>query len=83
MVGGSPAPAHASEHDPAKADNAEILRAFEHGLDGSWRCVSSVTITTPSGVVRAEPGQSFVFGQRVAGLDVAEYLEMLGASFGS
>jgi hypothetical protein len=64
-------------------DNADILQAFEHELDGSWRCISPVSIKTEEGVVHVEPGQSFTVGQKLAGLDIADYLGTLGASFGS
>lgn len=65
------------------ADPATILRSFEHESDGSWRCVAEVTLETPEGPVAVEPGMRLSYGQDVGGLDVAEYLEQLGAQFGS
>lgn len=64
-------------------DNVEILEAFEHGADGSWTCRVPATILTPEGELAISPGQTFTFGERHGGLDIAEYLEQLGASFGS
>ena len=64
-------------------DNIDILRAFERQPDGSWLCIAPVAIATLHGEVVAEPGRVFAFGERVEQLDVAEYLEQLGAQFGS
>lgn len=64
-------------------DNLEILQAFERQPNGSWTCIAPVTIATASGTVHAEPGMSFAYGSTLGDLDVAEYLEQLGASFGS
>lgn len=64
-------------------DNTEILRCFEHGADGSWTCVERTVIATPHGDIAAEPGMTFRYGEKHGMLDVAEYLEQLGAQFGS
>ena len=64
-------------------DNARILRSFERGPDGAWICREPVTIATPDGEIAVEPGMTFRFGERREHLDVAEYLEQLGAQFGS
>ena len=65
------------------SDNVHILQAFEHQQDGSWRCIEAVTIETADATLSIEPGMTFVFGRRFGHLDVAEYLEQLGAQFGS
>lgn len=65
------------------ADNLDILRAFEHRPDGSWICVAATTIVTQDGAFSVQPGTIFAYGDKVGLLDVAEYLEQLGASFGS
>ncbi len=64
-------------------DNLDILRAFERQPDGSWLCVAPATIVTQDGTVTVEPGSVFAYGKVVGHLDIAEYLEQLGASFGS
>jgi hypothetical protein len=63
--------------------NADILQHFEKRDDGSWVCVAAAVIETSSGPLAIEPGQHFTFGESHAGLDVAEFLEQLGAQFGS
>lgn len=81
-----PAPAAHPRDDSAvipAMDNLEILAAFERGTDGAWHCIAPATIATEEGTVRVEPGMSFAYGQKLGTLDVAEYLEQLGASFGS
>lgn len=67
----------------AEMDNLQILQAFERGPGGTWTCIAPATIATPDGTVHAEPGMTFAFGERLGDLDMAEYLEQLGASFGS
>ncbi len=64
-------------------DNVDILQAFERQPDGAWLCMTPVTIATIDGPLAIEPGMRFAFGQRHGHLDVAEYLEQLGAQFGS
>lgn len=64
-------------------DNRDILRCFEQGLDGTWTCREAVVISTPHGDLAFAPGMTFKFGERHEQLDVAEYLEQLGAQFGS
>lgn len=63
--------------------NIAMLEAFERHPDGRWTCLKPVTIETPAGTLHVEPGMSFAFGERRDGLDLAEYLEQLGAQFGS
>ncbi|WP_375461701.1 hypothetical protein [uncultured Enterovirga sp.] len=65
------------------SDNIHILQAFERQPDGSWRCIEAVSIVTPDGTLSVEPGMTFTFGKMFEHLDVAEYLEQLGAQFGS
>ena len=69
--------------DDPPMDNREILAAFAHRADGSWICVAEARIVTTDGEVAVAPGTVFRFGDRLGHLDVAEYLEQLGASFGS
>jgi len=64
-------------------ESAHLLSRFEHEPDGSWVCVAPARIETPQGPIDIEPGSRFAFGERHHGLDVAEYLEQLGAQFGS
>lgn len=64
-------------------DNLDILASFEHRPDGTWLCIAPVTIVTSDGPVSIERGAAFAYGDIVGHLDVAEYLEQLGASFGS
>ena len=63
-------------------DNLDILAAFARDGDG-WRCLRPVTISTQDGDVPVAAGARFAYGQLNGHLDVAEYLEQLGASFGS
>ena len=63
--------------------NDEIIRNFEKHADGSWVCLEATVIETASGPVPIKPGARFNFGETHQGLDVAEYLELLGAQFGS
>lgn len=64
-------------------DSHEILAAFAHQQDGTWLCTAPALILTPDGPVETLPGQVFTYGERLGSLDVAEYLEQLGAQFGS
>lgn len=64
-------------------DSAAILAAFERRADGTWLCREPAVILAPDGALRIEPGRVFAFGERLGGLDVAEFLEQLGAQFGS
>lgn len=64
-------------------DSADLLRRFERHEDGSWTCLDHAEIMTVAGPITIEAGQTFVYGQKVGPLDVAEYLEQLGAQFGS
>ena len=61
----------------------DILNFFEHRNDGSWICVKPVRLTTQRAAVDIREGKRFDYGEKVAGLDLAEYLERLGAQFGS
>lgn len=63
-------------------ENLAILASFERDGDG-WRCVRPVTISTQDGDVAVVAGTRFAYGRLTGHLDVAEYLEQLGASFGS
>lgn len=63
--------------------NEDIIRHFEKEPDGAWRCVEPVEIETPDGPLAVPVGARFTFGEARQGLDVAEYLERLGAQFGS
>ncbi|MDB5591300.1 hypothetical protein [Enterovirga sp.] len=65
------------------SDHRTILESFEHRPDGAWCCTAAVVIETPEGPLAVEPGTVFVFGEKVGQLDLAEYLERLGAQFGS
>ena len=64
-------------------DNAEILRRFERHEDGSWTCLEATEIATTDGPIRIPPGRTVYYGERFGHLDLAEYLEQLGAQFGS
>lgn len=64
-------------------DNARILSCFERRPDGTWACLAPAVIATPHGDLAFEPGMTFAYGDRRGELDVAEYLEQLGAQFGS
>ena len=64
-------------------DTRAILAAFEQRPDGTWLCVAPITIATSDGPVEIRAGAVFAYGRRLGLLDVAEYLEQLGASFGS
>lgn len=63
--------------------NETILQHFEKREDGTWLCIAPTAIETSTGPLAIEPGQHFAFGESHAGLDVAEFLEQLGAQFGS
>ncbi len=63
--------------------NEAILQCFAKQPDGTWLCISATLIETPDGPLPIEPGARFGFGESHQGLDVAEYLEQLGAQFGS
>ncbi|RVU18744.1 hypothetical protein [Methylobacterium oryzihabitans] len=60
----------------------EILDYFEHRRDG-WVCTRGFTLTTQRDSVEIRAGRRFDYGEQVAGLDLAEYLEQLGSQFGS
>lgn len=60
----------------------EILNFFEHRRDG-WICTQPFTLTTRVGSVDIRRGMRFDYGERVGGVDLAEYLERLGSQFGS
>lgn len=64
-------------------DNLDILGAFARRPDGSWACTRPTEIATPHGRLTVAAGAVFRFGERHGQLDVAEYLEQLGAQFGS
>jgi hypothetical protein len=61
----------------------DILNFFEHRTDGSWVCTKPVRLTTSRAEVDIRQGKRFGYGDKVAGVDLAEYLERLGAQFGS
>ena len=63
----------------ATQDSLSILRSFERRPDGSWVCLEPAVIVAPSGPMSVEPGQTFAYGKPHGGLDIAEYLEQLGA----
>lgn len=67
----------------AHPDNLDILRSFERRPDGSWACLTETEIATQDGTIAIRPGAVFRFGDSRLHLDVAEYLEQLGAQFGS
>lgn len=64
-------------------DRHDILNFFEHRNDGAWVCLRPVTLTTQRASVDIRQGARFDYGHRVAGVDLAEYLERLGSQFGS
>lgn len=61
----------------------DILDCFEHRNDGAWVCVKPVRLTTNRASIDIRQGTRFDYGGKVAGVDLAEYLERLGAQFGS
>lgn len=64
-------------------NSAELLTAFRREPDGRWSCLERTDLVTPDGPLSIEPGAVFVVGEPVGGVDVAEFLEQLGAQFGS
>lgn len=64
-------------------ESPELLARMERQPDGSWICRESAAIETQHGTIRLAPGQHVFPGRPVEGFDVAEYLEQLGAQFGS
>jgi hypothetical protein len=64
-------------------DGPHLLPRFERQPDGSWLCLEPATINRPDGPIALEPGMRFTFGEKHEGFDVAEYLEQLGAQYGS
>jgi hypothetical protein len=63
--------------------NEDIIQHFKKQPDGAWLCLADTVIETPAGPLRIEPGSRFAFGDTQTGFDLAEYLERLGAQFGS
>lgn len=61
----------------------QILECFEHRAGAGWVCVKPVRLTTSRTSVDIRQGMRFDYGKRVGGVDLAEYLECLGAQFGS
>ena len=64
-------------------DSLDLLRRFERQPDGTWTCLEDAAIVTPAGTLAIPAGATYVYGERHENLDVAEYLEQLGAQFGS
>lgn len=64
-------------------DSLDLLKRFERRPDGSWTCLADCTIETPAGTLAIPAGAVYAYGERHENLDVAEYLEQLGAQFGS
>ena len=76
-------PARPGETCGTPMDNVEILRRFERHEDGSWTCHEETEIATTDGPIRIPRGRTVHYGERIGHLDLAEYLEQLGAQFGS
>ena len=64
-------------------DSLDLLNRFERQPDGTWTCLVDATIETPAGTLAIPAGTVYAYGERHENLDVAEYLEQLGAQFGS
>lgn len=64
-------------------DRLAILDCFEHRADGDWICLRDVRLTTRRASIDIRRGSRFAYGSRLAGIDLAEYLERLGAQCGS
>jgi hypothetical protein len=49
--------------------------AFRHNPDGSWSCVTPVTLEHPKGRIQITAGSTFFRGRSYMGIDVAEWLD--------
>jgi hypothetical protein len=55
--------------------NGEILKAFTRNPDGSWTCVTAVTIDHPRGRIEVTPGTRVAPNTVFMGVDLAAWLE--------
>jgi len=50
------------------------LKAFRRNPDGSWSCITPVTLKHPAGPIEVAPGTTFIEGRNFMGIDPAEWL---------
>jgi hypothetical protein len=53
----------------------DVRGAFSRNQDGSWVCISPVTIEHPQGRMQVSPGTMVKPGERFMGIDLAAWLE--------
>ena len=53
----------------------ELSSAFRRNSDGSWTCISEVTIEGPKCEIHVAPGSTFSRGTYIEGLDIAAWIE--------
>ena len=54
---------------------ADVQHAFSRNADGSWVCITPVTIEHPKGRMQVSPGTMVKPGEPFMGIDLAAWLE--------
>ena len=58
-----------------RATVAEFFNSFRRDEDGTWTCVSDVTVDHPRGRIQVSAGRKFVPGTLFMGVDLATWLD--------
>lgn len=59
---------------------SEFVSRFQRGPTGSWTCINMIRIDCPNGPLFIRPGQSFIPGTLLFGIDLARELDRMAAS---
>ena len=59
---------------------SDVRGAFARNADGSWVCITPVTIEHPQGRMQVSPGTTVKPGEAFMGIDLAAWLEQQAAS---
>jgi hypothetical protein len=54
---------------------SDFFNSFRRDADGSWTCVSDVTVDHPSGRIQVSAGRKFFPGTLFMGVDLAKWLD--------
>ena len=53
----------------------DVIDAFQRNADGSWTCITPVSLSGPHGLIQIAPGNRFSRGTFVMGVELARLLD--------
>jgi hypothetical protein len=59
---------------------SDVRDAFSRNPDGSWVCITPITIDHPQGRMQVSPGTTVKPGEAFMGIDLAAWLEQQRAA---